>query len=182
MMKNDKIIGFDCDDVILDLMPNWLSKYNRQFNDILTKEQITDWDVAKFALPEARKEFYQYIEEPDVFWTAKPIEGALNGVLELRRLGFRIIIVSANNPFSIKQQWLKYHGFLEDNKEFIQAYDKSLIKVDYLVDDKIDNVMNTLGYGILFSAPWNRIYNYNPRVSNWKEVVAVIKKRENLNA
>jgi len=181
-MKSNVIIGIDCDDVILDLMPNWLSKYNLQYNDVLSKEQITDWDVGSFVLPEAKKAFYQYIEEPDIFWTAKPIDGALEGILELKRMGFRILIISANNPFSIKQQWLKYHGFIDNDKDFIQAYDKSLIKVDYLIDDKYDNVRDTLGYGILFNSPWNKQYDYNPRVNNWKEVVTIIKKREDNNA
>ena len=180
MTMNDKIIGIDCDDVILDLMPNWLSKYNKQFNDILVKDQINDWNVGNFVLSEAKKIFYQYIEEPDVFWTAKPIEGALEGVLALRNMGFRIVIVSAGNPFSNKQQWLKYHGFIENDKDFIQAYDKSLIKIDYLIDDKYDNVRDTFGYGILFSQPWNKKYDYDPRVSNWEEVITVIKKKENV--
>ena len=92
-MKSNITIGIDCDDVILDLMPNWLSKYNLRYNDILSKEQITNWNVGSFVLPEARKAFYQYIEEPDTFWTAKPIDGALEGILELKRMGFRILII-----------------------------------------------------------------------------------------
>ena len=55
-----KTIILDVDDVVLNLVPNWLKLYNRDFNDNLTKEQITEWNITKFIKPEAKYSIYQY--------------------------------------------------------------------------------------------------------------------------
>jgi 5'(3')-deoxyribonucleotidase len=70
------IIGSDIDDTILSLIPRWIKAYNREFGDNLKPKDITDWDIARFVLPEAKEEIFKYIEAEDIFENAKPIEGA----------------------------------------------------------------------------------------------------------
>ena len=168
------VVGLDVDDVTLSLIPNWLSLYNSEFNDNLTPEDITDWDISKFVKPEAKQKIYQYIAEPEVFRTAKPVEGALQSVQYLKSKGFRVIYVSASNPDGSKEAWLKEHGFLEDKKDFVQAYDKGLIHCDFLVDDKCENVVDARGLGILFTRPWNQFKNWAFRANNWKDALDII--------
>ena len=38
-----KIVVCDVDDVVLNLVPNWLKYYNQDFDDNLTKDEIIEW-------------------------------------------------------------------------------------------------------------------------------------------
>ncbi len=172
------IVGCDVDDTILSLIPRWIKAYNREFGDNLKPKDITDWDIARFVLPEAKEEIFKYIEAEDIFENAKPIEGALKGINYLKSLGYRLIYISANNPFNVKQKWLKKHRFMDNDKDFIQAYDKSLISIDYLIDDKPENITNTQGIGILYSQPHNQSFEWKYRANNWEEVINIIERLE----
>jgi 5'(3')-deoxyribonucleotidase len=171
MTKTFYTIALDIDDVCLDLMETWLWMYNHDFDDHLKREQIIDWSISNFVKPVAKIAIYQYIEKPDVFDMSEPIDGALESVEKLRSLGHRIIFVTANNPKNIKYTWLCRYGFLTDNKDFVQAYDKSLIIADYLVDDRYDNVVSFNGQGVLINQPWNQQYDYPYRVKDIAEFI-----------
>lgn len=174
------VVALDVDDVCLELMENWLKFYNHDFNDFLTSNDITAWDIGKFVKPNARKYIYRYIEEPEVFLTAHPVEGALQGVKILKSAGFRVVYVTANNPEKAKETWLMDNGFMEDRSDFYQAYDKSLIHADFLLDDKYDNVVSfKYGVGCLFSRPTNQHYLHHNRVNSWPEFIKLVKKKVN---
>jgi 5'(3')-deoxyribonucleotidase len=168
------IIALDIDDVCLALMDSWLSFYNKDFEDHLIENVIDDWDIRKFVKPNAQTAIYEYINEPNVFSNAKPVLGALDCVNYLKSLGHRIIYVTANNPDECKQEWLKKWGFLQDNKDFVQAYDKSLILADILLDDRYENARDFNGTGYLFTRPWNKKYDYSFRVDNWDDFIREI--------
>jgi 5'(3')-deoxyribonucleotidase len=168
------IIGIDVDEVCLDLASSWLSLYNLEFDDNVTVDKWVDWDVSKFVKPEAVARMMEYVEYPDVFYGSKPIDGALESVKILKNHGFRIVYITANNPENCKLEWLKSHGFLENNKDFVQAYDKSLILTSVLFDDRYENCRDFKGMGILFNKPWNQKYEYWNRVNNWEEFLRKI--------
>jgi 5'(3')-deoxyribonucleotidase len=168
------ILALDVDDVCLSLMDNWLSMYNKDYEDNLKEDIIDDWDIRKFVKPNAHTSIYEYINKPDVFLNAKPVLGALDYVNHLKSLGHRIIYVTANNPNECKQEWLKKWGFLQDNKDFVQAYDKSLILADCLLDDRYENARDFNGIGYLLTRPWNKKYNYPYRVDSWTDFIRKI--------
>jgi 5'(3')-deoxyribonucleotidase len=168
------IIGIDLDDVCIDMMSTWIRFYNRDFSDNLTKDIIEDWDISKYVKPEAKTAIYDYINKPEVFLESKPVLGALDYIKYLRTLGHRIIYITANNPMNCKQQWLEKWGFLDDMKNFIQCYDKSLISVDALLDDRYENCRDSQGTGWLLTQPWNRGYDYPLRVKDWTDFIRKI--------
>ena len=68
-MNEDKLtIGVDCDDVVISLVPTWLSLYNKDYNDNLTPEQITDWDVGLFVKPECDNKIFYCVYGLDQYW------------------------------------------------------------------------------------------------------------------
>jgi 5'(3')-deoxyribonucleotidase len=67
---------------------------------------------------------------------------------------------------------------MEDDKDFIQALDKSLIDCDYLIDDRPENIESTRGMGILYSQPHNQNFEWKYRANNWEEVVQIIEGLE----
>jgi 5'-nucleotidase len=168
----------DCDDTTIDLMKVWLENYNSDYNDNLTREQITDWDISQFVVPECGKKIFKYIKEPSIYKNALPVEGVLEAVNKLREYGFRIVFATAFEPrFSYaKFTWLNKHGFNVDKKDYVECNDKSLIIGNALVDDKYETIKNFPELGILYSAPWNLKYDYKTRVNNWQQVIDFMTK------
>jgi 5'(3')-deoxyribonucleotidase len=82
-------------------------------------------------------EFPQSI--PNFFLDLEPIEGAIEGVLLLSKKYDVHFLTSPSfmNPLSYteKRLWIEKHFGLEWCKKLIIAYDKSLLKGDYLIDD-----------------------------------------------
>src|SRR5258708_3999182 len=80
-------------------------------------------------------------------------------------------------------------GFIspnESHERFMTIQDKSLIRADFLVDDKPENVeafaKTGQGISILFDRPWNRKFNWL-RARDWTDVVHLIEHHsKNLNA
>ena len=169
-------IALDVDEVCLNLIDTWLSLYESEFNDHIEKQSITDWDISKFVIPEAKKRIFEYIEYPDIFYASKPVEGALEGVQILREMRFKIVFATANNPENAKFSWLMEHGFMLDKNEFMEVYDKSLIYADILLDDRFTNCMNFRNVSFLYSAPWNQRHYHPRRVSGWNEFIQRLKQ------
>jgi 5'(3')-deoxyribonucleotidase len=162
----------DIDDTILDLVAGvWLPIYNLEFNDTLTKDQIKSWNISEYVKPEAKDFMLEYVKFPDLFLGAEPIEGALKYINLLKSKGFRVVYVTINDPEGCKILWLKQHGFIQDDRDYVHAIDKSLIKGDIMIDDKIEHIetfRKNGGQGVLFGAPWN-LNSKLPRVNSWEE-------------
>jgi 5'(3')-deoxyribonucleotidase len=156
-----KTIAVDVDCVCCDLMPAWLEAYNRTYDDALMPAQVTDWDITKFVKPACGARVYELLT-PELWYKAKPIAGALIGVETLRQLGARVVFVTATsiNTAGVKLAWLRHHGFLpHDGKpyslDYIEANDKSMIRADAIIDDKLETCENFNGIGVVFTAPHN---------------------------
>lgn len=174
-MKNERpIILCDVDDTIADLVPVWLSVYNCDWNDHLEKEDILSWDIGNYT--KIKDAFYDYLhdENLDLYYAIEPISGSKEGVETLRKLGFRVVFVTAYDYFSRKFAWLKTHGFLDEDRNYVVAKDKTLIRGDYMIDDSFDNVESFQGCQILFDAPWNKKFYHPNRAHDWEEALAMV--------
>lgn len=168
------IIACDVDEVVLNLIEKWLSKYNYDFNDNLKPEDIKDWNVSKYVVPKCGETIFDYIKEPKVFEESKPIYGAAHAISYLKSQGHRIIYVTINNPDNVKDRWLKKYGFMDSSEDLFVCEDKSLIASDFLIDDNPENVKNCYGVGILFTQPHNKDFDWHPRANSWVEVIGII--------
>lgn len=170
--------GVDVDDVVADLMTAWLKRYNKDYNDNLKKSKITDWAVHTFTKPECGMSMYDYIEDKTLYDEVKPIPNALAGVKLLKTMG-RVIFITASTLGCAgrKYTWLQEHGFIDSMDDYVECKDKQLIKVDALIDDRYQNVMHSQS-NCLFSQPWNKKYEYNMRIKNWKELINIIEQRK----
>jgi 5'-nucleotidase len=174
------LIGIDVDDTVLRLVGEngicgtWLSLYNTEFNDNLKPEDITDWDISLFVKPEARQAIYDYLNYPDIFYAAEPVEGALEAINYLKNLGHRIVYITVTNLENVKSNWLIEHKFMENMTNFACLYDKSLILCDFLLDDNFTNVQNFKGQGVLLTRSWNKKFVPKVRCDTWKDFVKLI--------
>jgi 5'-nucleotidase len=161
----------------------WLIKYNRDYNDNLTLNNITDWNIDQFTKPECGKKIYQYIENPDIYDTVMPILGATTVVRRIRDLGYRIVYVthSTKGHAGRKFDWLTEYEMISNSDDYIECKDKSLVKTHYLVDDYPVNIASFSGIGVLFNQPYNRKSLHSPRVNDWGEVYKFFEKELSKN-
>lgn len=171
-------IFVDVDDVCADLMPAWLARYNRDYQDSLTREQITGWSLLEHVKPECGLKIYDYLEDPTLYDDVGLIDGALNGVNSLREMGHRVIFAtsSTNGAAGRKLRWLIEHDFLKQNPkrvyhDYIEIHDKSLLAGDVLIDDGPHNVKNFKGLGVLMRRPHNRGEEWPVTVNSWGDAI-----------
>jgi len=175
----------DLDDVMGDLLTPWLARYNWGWNDNLTINDITEWDIAKFVKPECGEKIFQFLE-PTVtgysLWNnMEPMEGAIEalGVLSEKMEIFVVSSVSGNYRIcEYKDRWLRKHFPFLDPKKFYFVSDKSGVCGDFMVDDYHKNLIGFNGMKILFDHPHNANIKVkdgiNLRVHNWDELFTML--------
>lgn len=166
-----KVIGVDFDDVIGDLVSEWLANYNRDNNDNLSEKDIKSWDIGSYT--KIGKEMYDYLKHPSLYDNVKPVFNSLWGVHALRNMGYRVVFITASTTEQSgrKYLWLLENGYIENKSDYYEAIDKSLIASDYLIDDNPENVENAYGQGVVYTREWNTSLIGYPRVNNWMEVI-----------
>lgn len=179
----------DVDDVLVHLIPAWLKRYNEDYQDSVTPEQIKDWDITRFLMPECGKDIYQYLDEGTLYDEAEMVDGALEGVETLRSAGHRVVFVTNATVFSArpKFEWMQRHHFLPDTCTFHEDFETMVRKWeragDVLIDDKISTCEAWARTGrpaILFPRAHNAPDVYTPthenivRARNWAHVVEMV--------
>lgn len=141
------IIACDVDGVIADLFAAWLAKYNKDYDDTLTADKITDWDVTKFVKPECGTKIYDYLRHGDLYDEVPVIKGAQEGIDAFREAGHRIVYVTTcvKEMTDPKWHWLERNGFLPKGKhtqdDLVVAADKLLVDAQLLIDDRSKTVV-----------------------------------------
>lgn len=170
----------DVDGVVADLLSEWVRRYNAKYDDDLSPEDVTQWEMHKNVKPECGTSVYNFLRMPNLYSSVEPIPGALEGVQELRRRGHRVVYVTASVVGSLDQKarWLKAHGFLENMEDLVMAKDKNLVRGQVLIDDGAHNIETFPGFGLLYEAPHNAEFVWPFRAANWTEVVEKIEEVE----
>jgi 5'(3')-deoxyribonucleotidase len=166
------IIGIDVDDVIANLMSRWLEYYNFDHEDNLKEQDIKSWAISKYT--KIGDSIYDYLKLPSLYDDIHPVSNSVWGISCLRKMSFKIVFITASTPEQSgrKYKWLCDYSIIEHRKEYIEALDKSLVKVDYLIDDNPENVVNASGQGIVFTKEWNKTLAGYPRMNNWSDIVS----------
>lgn len=188
-------VGVDVDGVLADLHKEWIARYNRDFNDHLTSEDVTDWNIGDFVKPEALVKnangiapLFQYLQDPDLYEHVPEIPGARTGLEYIRYRDHDVVLVSScvMNQTDQKMRWVVAHKMVKPMRgdtllDFIGASSKHYIKVDALIDDRDKNVKETQGYRILFDSPWNwktDVNDYDFRMLSWANVEETVDRLE----
>ncbi len=173
------IIGIDIDDVTLELVSAWLQRYNFDHNDSLTESDIRTWDIGAYT--KIGNRMYDYLKDPMLYAYVRPVKDSFWGIQTLRNMDFRVVFITSSSieQSGVKYNLLFYSGYIEKREDYFEATDKSLIKCDYLVDDKIENVESSHGQGIVYTREWNKNLIGYPRVNSWTEIVDYFAKVKN---
>lgn len=186
------IVACDVDGVIAALHVEWLRRYNAEFNDRLTPDDLTTWNVHEHVKPECGTAVYRYLTEPDLYDAVLPVPGAQDGVAALRRLGHDVTFVTACTYGMVDQKarWLVRHSFCQDRNgrglphDLIVANRKDVIAADLLIEDNAATVRawveQTGRRAVLLDRPYNRsldaelpsmFWSYAHRALDWDELL-----------
>jgi len=144
----------------------------------LSESDIKTWDIGSYT--KIGDKMYDYLKDPALYGTVFPVVNSWLGTNILRNMGYRVIFVTSS---SIQQSGVKYNllyngGFVNRREDYFEATDKSLIKCNYLIDDRIENVENAHGQGIIYTREWNTSLQGYPRVNNWIEIIDYFAKQK----
>lgn len=171
---NRKVIMVDMDGVIADNVTPWLSLYNYDYDDNLTPQDITDYDISKFTKEQCGHNIFKYIEQPGFYDKVEQIENSFWGINYIRSMGMRVKFVTAGFRQG-KMRWLFSNGYLKDKDDFLVIEDKHTVEGDCLIDDYYEkNIVDFVQTGrpaILYSQPWNMAFDYDLRANSWDEVI-----------
>lgn len=175
------VLVFDIDNVIADLT-EWDEKLKKVRNIGAvdgTEKHVVD-------VLEGLKETYY---KDGGFLRLKTIPGARKGIKELRKRGWKIVLVTARPYWQYKRIyadtvcWLKDNNIEYDlllfNKDKAEAIYESIFPATpaYVVEDREKHVIEVVDLGIkvlLFSWPWNKGIKESKlitRVNDWEGIV-----------
>jgi len=168
-------ICVDMDEVMADTLGEHLRRYNDEFGESVTREELQGkglWDVVG---NDRQKQLRAFLDEDD-FFADLPIFPDAQDVLADLATRFEVFIatqaMSVPNSFGPKYRWLQSHFPFLPPTHYVFCGDKSILRADYLIDDLPRNLLRFEGTGLLYSAPHNAGVSGFTRVNNWREVAA----------
>lgn len=180
-------IGVDIDNVICTTSEAVIEYLNERLPITLSLDDINEYWMEK-SIPEQYRWAVGLAFHDSAMWKkVKMIEGAAKGIETLYKNGDEIFFVTSTTPDNLKKKikFLKRNlPFLLGNyinDHIITIKQKTLLNLDIMIDDYLDNLIGERSYySICLAYPWNiKIISEEPnfiRVKNWEDIVATIKK------
>ena len=176
-----KRIAIDMDEVMADSVAEHLARYNRDYDDNITKADLHGkwiWDVVSL---DRHPRLEEYLRSDDFFDVLEVMADAPR-VLRLLQQHYEVFIASAAmevpTSFNAKYRWLERHFPTIPATNIVFCGDKSILRADYLIDDNPRQLRRFSGTGILYDAPHNAAVTGFQRVHNWLEIESLFLGKE----
>jgi len=171
-----KSIAIDMDGVLADVEAHFLSWYERDYGQKLSKKDLQG-KTEENAFPK-RGMVKKFASTENFFKTVPVMDGAVEAVKKLQK-NYEIYIVSAAMEFPQslveKRTWLSEHFPFIHWKNIVFCGNKSIINTDIMIDDHLKNLDYFKGRTIMFSASHNVNFNNHQHAENWQEVLEILK-------
>jgi len=166
-------ICVDMDEVMADTLSEHLRRYNQEFDESITPEDLTGkglWEVT----PLDRQQQLRAFLDAEDFFEDLPLMPGAQEVLKSLSARFEIFIatqaMSVPNSLGPKYRWLQRHFPFIPPTNYVFCGNKSILRAGYLIDDLPRNLQRFEGHGLLYTAPHNRNVTGFTRVDNWQQV------------
>ena len=178
-------IALDFDGVLFPTMERVIEVYNKKHNSSIDMSQITMYNLYDDFDSGVADELIELFVDKNVYDYLQPYKGAVRSVKALVEQGHEIYIATSTDVRNMewKEELLKKHFPFIPKKNLIRIHNKSLLNVDVLVEDKIDNLKSTFADRVCFNQPWNQdndadwVYSIY-RIHHWGEIINVIQNIE----
>ncbi len=172
----------DMDGVITDFDGEFLQRWRQRHPDMfyVPLEQRKTFYVRDDYPEELKPLVIEILSESSFFEEMLPVPGAKEALEEMESLGFEVFICSSplstyENCVFEKYKWVEKCIGPEWVKKIILTKDKTVVKADYLIDDKpvITGAENNPSWEhILYDRTYNRhIDKRRVTWENWKDVL-----------
>lgn len=140
-MSKKLILGFDLDEIIIDLINPWLNWYNTKFKDFVTIDDIRTWDIDRYTTK--TNNIFEFFDDPSRYAECSVIKGASEGLRELHDAGHDIIITTAavTGAEIIKWHLVKKAAPWFKHKDLMIGSRKELLDLDVFIDDAPKNIV-----------------------------------------
>lgn len=179
-MNKDIIVGVDLDDTVYPFVAPLLEKYNKAYQDNLTTEDITNYKISQFLKPECHNIFKEFANKE--FFKCITFDPKVVKALTELNEEYTLYFVTAGAPITVRDRDKMLARNLDwyTSSQLVICRDKSLLKLDYLIDDCYANCYKGDYMGIMVKQPWNIKTPYNSafRINHFTEVCHKIKEIE----
>ena len=168
-----KRIGIDMDEVIADTLGEVITRYNHEYGTAHSKADLAGKRFWETIPVEHRKKMSEFFVDGTIFEDLPLFDHSQDVVLELTGR-YEVFITTAAmevpSSFNAKFRWLARHFPFIKPSHIVFCGHKSVLAVDYLIDDNVRHFDRLGGEGIVFTAPHNVHETRYRRVSDWLEV------------
>lgn len=175
------IICFDIDNVINDLTEKAITLYNTRNNKNIQMSDLTTYNFYDCLPKEDAVGIQALFIDKDLWDSLKPLPHSKECLKKLVQQGHKIFLATATHSrnFDWKCDWISSYFSFIPTDNIIRIMDKSLLKIDVMVDDHISNLTSNVCERICLDYPWNRNasidYAYDiKRAYNWYDIVNII--------
>lgn len=173
------LVLLDVDGVLANIVASVLDFVHECGGKRYREDHIVNYDILA-CLPEPahiKKAAWSRLKEPGACVRMQPFLDSFEGVRQLREIADVHIVTTpldgAVTWMPERVEWLKTHyGFGLSDITF--THRKDLIDGQFLIDDKPENAAR-IG-GLLWDASYNRRVPHRARVSNWDQVLRIVKQ------
>lgn len=166
-------IALDMDGVMADTLPKFLRVYNEAFGESLTERDVEGHEVQDAVPAERAAAAHALLLAPGFFRDIPVMADCQEVVRELSQR-YEVFVASAAMDvpasFDDKFAWLREHFPFIPTSHLVFCGDKSVLDVDYLIDDSPRHFAHFQGKPVLFTAPLNAGETRYLRVSGWRDV------------
>lgn len=135
-------INYDIDGIVADLHTPWLERYNRDWDDNLTIENLHVFEIEQVVKKECHRDIYKYLT-PELYLSLHPIGGAPEAIRHLRKKGHivKAVTSAAADPDTAgaKLKWIKKIIGVGRHEVFV-CQDKERIPAHVFIEDSPHNL------------------------------------------
>lgn len=179
-------IMIDIDGILNTLDTTVLEVYNEDSGDNLRPEDVTEYHIEKFVLPDYHDNFHKYFLDKRVWQRIKVVDGCQNAIRKLWNDGYNILFVTKTECENLvkKRNWLArtfpFIGANNIRKMLYSAPVKQYIRADIAIDDGLFNLTGDRTYfSICLDKPYNKADDKSiprfVRAYDWTEIYTYIK-------
>ena len=174
-----KRICVDMDEVMADTLAEHLRRYNQEFDEAVTVEDLAGKGLWEIAPLDRQQRLRAFLDAEDFFEDLALMPGAQE-VLKDLCTRFEVFVatqaMTVPNSMGSKYRWLqRYFSFIPPT-HYVFCGNKSILRADYLIDDLPRNLQRFEGTGVLYTAPHNLMATGYARVNDWQDVAEYFAK------
>lgn len=168
------VIGIDLDNVLSDFTYQWMNALNAKY--LLDKEysDLTNYDMRKNYPTLDYDQVYSVLD--DCTWTPMPDSREVVNRLLVEKHDVYVVTSTPPRHCGAKEKFLRKNFFNDVDSHLITCQDKNRIKLDVIIDDKIENLIRDDDcVTIKFNQPWNQDWHgANYEVDSWMEIDEIL--------